>query len=354
RDRSRRPARPVHPARGRSSQRQALHRLPVEPEARAPDEADARGAGLRRAVRLVFAGTPEFSVQALDALIAAGHEIAGVYTQPDRPAGRGRKLTPSPVAQRAAQLSLPTFKPEKLRGDAIEALRALKPEVMIVVAYGLILPQAVLDIPTHGCINIHASLLPRWRGAAPIQRAILAGDRETGVTIMRMDAGLDTGPMLLAKKIAIGDDTTAGELMSALSALGAKLIVEALHRLDTLPAAPQPAQGATYAHKIDKEEARVDWQRSADEIARAVRAFNPVPIAWSELDGERVRFHAARALTGRVGGEPGQVLDVGDRGIAIACGDGALLVTQLQRPGGKALASQDAARGWNLAGRRFT
>ncbi len=305
-------------------------------------------------MRLIFAGTPEFSVPALDALHAAGHDIAGVYSQPDRPAGRGRKLTPSAVAQRADALKLPAFKPEKLRGDAIEQLRALKPEVMVVVAYGLILPQAVLDIPARGCINIHASILPRWRGAAPIQRAILAGDRETGVTIMRMDAGLDTGPMLLAEKIAIGDDATAGDLMKALSALGAKLIVEALHRLDTLAAAPQPTQGATYAHKIDKEEARIDWRRPADEIARSVRAFNPAPIAWSELEGERVRFYAARALNARVGGEPGQVLDVSDRGIAIACGDGGLLVTQLQRPGGKAIAAQDAARGWNLSGRRFT
>ena len=305
-------------------------------------------------MRLIFAGTPEFSVPALDALHAAGHDIVGVYSQPDRPAGRGRKLTPSAVAQRADALKLATFKPEKLRGDAIEQLRALKPEAMIVVAYGLILPQAVLDIPARGCINIHASILPRWRGAAPIQRAILAGDRETGVTIMRMDAGLDTGPMLLAEKIPIGDDATAGDLMHALSALGAKLIVEALHRLDTLAVTPQPAQGATYAHKIDKEEARIDWKLSADDIARRVRAFNPAPIAWSELDGERVRVYAARALNGRVGGEPGEVLDVSDRGIAIACGDGALLVTQLQRPGGRPMRAQDAARGWDLSDRRFT
>jgi methionyl-tRNA formyltransferase len=306
-------------------------------------------------LRLVFAGTPDFSVPALDALHAAGHLIAGVYSQPDRPAGRGRKLTPSPVAQRALQLQLATFKPEKLRGDAIEELRALAPEVMVVVAYGLILPQAVLDIPKHGCINIHASLLPRWRGAAPIQRAILAGDRQTGVTIMRMDAGLDTGPMLLTETVAIGEETTAGDLMRRLSALGARLIVDALQRIEagTLAATPQPAQGATYAHKIDKEEARIDWRLPAVELARRVRAFNPVPIAWSELDGERVRFYAARALNGRVGGEPGSVLDVGDRGVAIACAEGALLVTELQRPGGKPLAAAQAAHGWPLHGRRF-
>jgi methionyl-tRNA formyltransferase len=226
---------------------------------------------------------------------------------------------------------------------------------MVVVAYGLILPQAVLEIPKHGCINIHASLLPRWRGAAPIQRAILAGDRETGVTIMRMDAGLDTGPMLLAERIPIGEEDTAGDLLRRLSTLGATLIVDALQRIEagTLVATPQPAEGATYAHKIDKEEARVDWRRHADELARRVRAFNPTPIAWSELEGERVRFYAARALTGRVGGEPGSVLDVGDRGIAVACADGALLVTELQRPGGKPMPAAEAARGWHLQGRRF-
>ena len=318
-------------------------------------------------MRLVFAGTPEFSVPALDALHAAGHQIAGVYSQPDRPAGRGRKLTPSAVALRAEALKLATFKPEKLRGDAIEELRGLEADAMVVVAYGLILPQAVLDIPKHGCINIHASILPRWRGAAPIQRAILAGDRETGVTIMRMDAGLDTGPMLLAERIAIDEEATAGDLMRRLSALGARMIVDALQRIEagTLPATPQPLDGATYAHKIDKEEARIDWRLTADELARRVRAFNPAPITWSELagvsaagavpavSGERIRFFAARPLTGRVGGEPGRVLDVSDRGIAIACADGALLVTQLQRPGGKPLAAAEASRGWHLDGRSF-
>jgi methionyl-tRNA formyltransferase len=312
-------------------------------------------------LRVVFAGTPEFSVPALDALHAAGHQIVGVYTQPDRPAGRGRKLTPSAVAQRAAELNLATFKPEKLRGDAIEELRALEPDAMVVVAYGLILPQAVLDIPRHGCINIHASLLPRWRGAAPIQRAILAGDRETGVTIMRMDAGLDTGPMLLAERVAIDEETTAGDLLRRLSALGARLIVDALQRIESgaLVATQQPAEGATYAHKIDKEEARIDWNLSADEIARRIRGFNPAPVAWSELEpisgagAERIRIFAAKPLVGRVGGEPGSVLDVGDRGVAVACADGALLVTELQRPGGKPIAAKEAVRGWHLEGRRF-
>ena len=304
----------------------------------------------------MFAGTPEFAVPALEALHAAGHGIAGVYTQPDRPAGRGQKLSASPVASCAAQLGLPVFKPGKLVGPAVEELRALGPEAMVVVAYGLILPQGVLDIPKYGCINIHASLLPRWRGAAPIQRAILAGDRETGVTIMRMDAGLDTGPKLLSHKLPISDETTAADLLGSLSALGARLIVEALTQLaaGTIKETQQAEQGATYAKKISKEEARIDWKLSADELARRVRAYNPAPIAWSELQGERVRIFAARALPGRVGGAPGEVLDVNDKGVAVAAGDGALLIQQLQRPGGKALPARDAARGWNVAGRKFS
>jgi methionyl-tRNA formyltransferase len=306
-------------------------------------------------LRLVFAGTPEFSVPALTALHGAGHEIVGVYTQPDRPAGRGRQLTASAVATSAAQLGLPVYQPVKLVGEAVEELRLLKPDVMIVVAYGLILPQDVLDIPAHGCINIHASLLPRWRGAAPIQRAILAGDRETGVTIMRMDADLDTGPMLLTSKVAITEQTTAGDLLGSLSGLGAQLIVQALADLQAgrLQETSQPAAGATYAKKIAKAEARLDWRQSAEQLSRCVRAFNPAPVAWSEVDGERIRIYQARPLPGRVGGEPGAVLDVNERGIAVACQDGALLIEQLQRPGGKPLQAKDTARGWGLVGRRF-
>jgi methionyl-tRNA formyltransferase len=307
-------------------------------------------------MRLVFAGTPEFAVPALDALHAAGHDIAGVYTQPDRPAGRGQKLSASPVSQRAAELGLPVFKPEKLIGDAIEQLRALGPEVMVVVAYGLILPQAVLDIPPHGCINIHASLLPRWRGAAPIQRAILAGDKSTGVTIMRMDAGLDTGPMLLSDHVPITEQTTAALLHDALSAMGSKLIVRALDDLaqGRLQAVAQPDSGATYAKKITKDEARLDWSLPAADLARRVRAYNPMPIAWTELKGERIRIHAARALAeGTPGGAPGSVLGVSDSGIAVATGNGLLLIEQLQRPGGKPLAARAAASGWNLAGLQF-
>lgn len=309
-------------------------------------------------MKLVFAGTPDFSVAALDALHAAGHEIVGVYTQPDRPAGRGQKLTPSPVAQRAVELGLPVFKPLKLRGndEAIAELRALNPEVMVVVAYGLILPQAVLDIPLHGCFNIHASLLPRWRGAAPIQRAILAGDRESGVTIMKMDAGLDTGPMLLIETTPITPTTTAAELHDALQAQGSRLIVEALRKLEagTLRETPQPADGATYAHKLDKAEARLDWTKPAIELERAVRGFNPVPVAWTELAGERLRvFAAAVDESPADDAEPGSVLGVDASGLAVATGSGRLLLRQVQWAGGKVLAAHQAMQGRDLRRARF-
>jgi methionyl-tRNA formyltransferase len=309
-------------------------------------------------LKLVFAGTPDFSVAALEALHAAGHEIVGVYTQPDRPAGRGQKLTPSPVAQRAVELGLPVFKPLKLRGndEAIAELRALNPEVMVVVAYGLILPQAVLDIPLHGCFNIHASLLPRWRGAAPIQRAILAGDRESGVTIMKMDAGLDTGPMLLIETTPITPTTTAAELHDALQAQGSRLIVEALRKLEagTLRETPQPADGATYAHKLDKAEARLDWTKPAIELERAVRGFNPVPVAWTELAGERLRvFAAAVDESPADDAEPGSVLGVDASGLAVATGSGRLLLRQVQWAGGKVLAAHQAMQGRDLRRARF-
>jgi len=307
-------------------------------------------------VRLVFAGTPDFAVTALDALHAAGHDIVGVYTQPDRPAGRGRKLTPSPVAQRAAALGLPTFKPERLRGEAEQAeLRALAPDVMVVVAYGLILPQAVLDIPPHGCLNIHASVLPRWRGAAPIQRAIEAGDTESGVTIMRMDAGLDTGPMLLVERTPIDESTTAATLHDTLAGMGARLIVDALAGLaaGTLQATPQPAEGATYAKKLDKDEARIDWTQPAAVIARRIRAFNPAPGAWTELDGERVRCFDARAIAASETNEPGHIVRAGTEGIDVAAGDGLVRLLQLQWPGGKPLSAAQIASGRALAGRRF-
>jgi methionyl-tRNA formyltransferase len=309
-------------------------------------------------LKLVFAGTPEFSVAALDALHRAGHEIVGVYTQPDRPAGRGQKLTPSPVAARAVELGLRVLKPIKLRGDdaAIAELRALQPEVMIVVAYGLILPQAVLDIPRHGCLNIHASLLPRWRGAAPIQRAILAGDDSSGVTIMQMDAGLDTGPMLLTESVAIAPTTTAADLHDALRDVGARLIVEALRQLEagSLSAQAQPSEGATYAHKLDKAEARLDWARPALELERAVRGFNPVPVAWTETpNAERLRVYAASVEASAVNADPGTITAVDAAGIAVATGDGSLRLQRVQWAGGKPLPAVQAAQGRSLVGVRL-
>jgi methionyl-tRNA formyltransferase len=306
-------------------------------------------------LKLIFAGTPDFAVPALDALQLAGYEVAAVFTQPDRPAGRGQKLTPSPVAQRAMDLRLPVHKPLKLDADAQAVLRELKPDLMVVVAYGLLLPQAVLDIPPHGCLNIHASLLPRWRGAAPIARAIEAGDRETGITIMRMEAGLDTGPMLLTGAVPIDTSTTAAQLHDALSVLGGRLIVQALRKLERreLPATTQPPVGATYAKKLSKEEARIDWSQPAEVIARRVRAFNPAPVAWSELDGERIRCWDARSLNLPTQAPPGTVIDAGANGLLIATAEGVLAVTQLQRPGGRVLEAAVAVCGWSPVGKRF-
>jgi len=306
-------------------------------------------------LNLAFAGTPEFAVPALDALRAAGHAIAAVYTQPDRPAGRGRALQPSPVAQRAAALQLPLRQPVKLTPDAVEGLRELAVDALVVVAYGLILPADALAAPKLGCFNIHASLLPRWRGAAPIQRAILAGDRETGVTIMRMDAGLDTGPMLLREAVAIAPDATAGDVEQALAPRGARLIVRALEQLGagTLTETPQPAEGVTYARKLSKDEARLDWTQPAEVLARAVRGYNPAPIAWTELAGERVRVFRAHAAPQPAGAPPGTVVAADAEGIGVCTGGGLLRIDELQRPGGKVLRAQDAARGWDLVGQQF-
>jgi methionyl-tRNA formyltransferase len=304
-------------------------------------------------LRVVFAGTPAFAVPPLAALQAA-YQVVGVLTQPDRPAGRGRHLAASPVKQAALAAGIPVAQPEKLRGDpvSLEAtlalLREWRPDVMVVVAYGLILPRTVLQLPRLGCLNIHASLLPRWRGAAPIQRAILAGDRETGVTIMQMDAGLDTGPMLLREAIPIARDDTGGSLHDGLAALGSRLIVDALARLEagTLTAAPQPGEGVTYAAKIDKAEARLDWRKSSDALARVVRAFAPAPGAWFELPAlapaapERVRVLAGD-ITAETGA-PGAVLD---EHLTIACGAGALRPTLVQRAGKAAMDTDAFLRG---------
>ena len=304
-------------------------------------------------MRIVFAGTPEFAVPCLRA--AARHaEVVAVYTQPDRPAGRGRGLTPSPVKLEAVQRGIPVYQPENFRSAAARAeLRALQPDLLVVVAYGLILPQSVLDIPEHGCWNVHASLLPRWRGAAPIQRAIEAGDTRTGVCLMQMEKGLDTGPVLLSQAIDIGADETGGQLHDRLSELGAQVLGDALGLLRAtirLPPHPQPAEGATYAHKIEKAEAKLDWSQPAIQLANKVRAFNPWPVAEAVLAGERVRIHAAVALDETHAAAPGSVLRAGREGIDIACGDGVLRIRELQREGGKAMAAAAALNGGFLGG----
>ncbi|HWS77926.1 MAG TPA: methionyl-tRNA formyltransferase [Thermomonas sp.] len=295
-------------------------------------------------MRIIFAGTPEFAVPCLRAA-ANKAEVVAVYTQPDRPAGRGRGLTPSPVKLEAVQRGIPVLQPENFRSAlSKQALRALKPDLMVVVAYGLILPQSVLDIPPHGCWNVHASLLPRWRGAAPIQRAIEAGDTRSGVCLMQMEKGLDTGPVLLSQALDIGANETGGQLHDRLSALGAQVLADGLGLLRasiTLPPQPQPDAGVTYAHKIDKAEARLDWMQPAAVLANKVRAFNPWPMAEAQLAGERVRIHGAIALDEGHGAEPGQVLRAGRDGIDVACGNGVLRIRVLQRDGGKAITAAD-------------
>jgi len=306
-------------------------------------------------MRIAFAGTPEFAVPALEALLAAGHRVVGVWTQPDRPAGRGMRLTPSPVKQAAQRHALPVHQPLSLREEpAQRELRECGADAMVVVAYGLLLPEAVLGLFRYGALNIHASLLPRWRGAAPIQRALLAGDRETGVCIMQMDAGLDTGPTLLCEAIPIGDDDTAGTLHDKLAALGARLIVRALEGLERgeLRPTPQPDSGVTYAHKIAKAEARIDWRRPAPEGWRRIRAFNPFPGAGTRWGDTELKLWQARIADGE--GEPGTVLRCEDDAFVVACGSGAVAVTVAQRAGGKRLPAAEFLRGTGLApGDRF-
>lgn len=295
-------------------------------------------------MKIVFAGTPEFAVASLRAA-ARHHEVVAVYTQPDRPAGRGRGLAPSPVKLEAIARGIPVFQPESLKDEAAQhQLRDLQPDLMVVVAYGLILPKAVLAIPTHGCWNVHASLLPRWRGAAPIQRAIQAGDAETGVCLMQMEAGLDTGPVLLRQHTPIQPAELGGQLHDRLAELGAQVLADGLGllRAGLKPVAqPQPAEGVTYAHKLDKAEARLDWSADAVSLERTVRAFNPWPIAEAHLAGERVRIHGAVALQDNLGQAPGTLLAASRDGIDIACGQGALRLRVLQREGGKAITAAD-------------
>jgi methionyl-tRNA formyltransferase len=289
-------------------------------------------------MKIIFMGTPEFSVPVLEALHHR-HQIVAVYCQPPRPAGRGKVDRPSPVQARAEALGLQVRHPVSLRSEeAQREFAALGADVAVVVAYGLILPQPVLDAPHLGCLNIHASLLPRWRGAAPIHRAIMAGDRATGVCIMQMEAGLDTGPVLLREAVVIGAEETTAELHDRLSALGARLIVQTLERLP-LPAEPQPAEGVTYAAKIDKAEARIDWTRPAAEIDRQIRGLSPFPGAWVAINGERVKLLRSRLAEGK--GAPGLVL----HGFTVACGEGAVEITEAQREGKKPMPAAEVLRG---------
>ncbi len=353
-------------------------------------------------LRIAFAGTPDFSVPALEALLKAGHSVVGVLTQPDRPKGRGRQIAASPVKVAALAHGIPVSQPLGLKDEAGRAeLLAWRPDTLVVVAYGLILPPAVLGIPRLGCINIHASLLPRWRGAAPIQRAILAGDAISGVTIMLMDVGLDTGPMLLRKEVVIEADETGGSLHDRLSVLGGAAVIEALEgrAAGTLPAIPQPTEGVTYAAKLEKAEALIDWTRDAIEIERQVRAFNPWPIAETRLNGEQLRVFEARAEDGRFGDDrfassrfvdrrfeadggthalqqtvvghtasvsgpitedlsmkgtdPGTIIAVRDDALVVECGRGHLALRQLQRPGKRVVPAADLARSLHLTGRRL-
>ena len=289
-------------------------------------------------MKIIFMGTPEFSVPVLEALHEV-HEIVAVYCQPPRPAGRGKADRPSPVQARAEVLGLTVRHPVSLRTEeAIRDFAALGADVAVVVAYGLILPQVILDAPRLGCLNIHASLLPRWRGAAPIHRAIMAGDRETGICIMQMEAGLDTGPVLLREAVAIGAEETTADLHDRLNALGARLIVQTLDQLP-LPAMPQPAEGVTYAAKIDKAEARVDWTRRAVEVDRLIRGLSPFPGAWTLVGGERVKLLRSRLADGS--GTPGQVLG----GFTVACGAGAVEITEAQREGKRPMPAAEVLRG---------
>jgi methionyl-tRNA formyltransferase len=294
-------------------------------------------------MRLVFMGSPEFSVPVLEALVNAGHEIAAVYCQPPRPAGRGKKDRPGPVHSRALELGLEVRHPVTLKGaDAQKSFADLNSDAAVVVAYGLLLPQEILDAPTYGCLNIHASLLPRWRGAAPIHRAIMAGDKETGICIMQMEAGLDTGPVVSCMKTPIKEDEITAGLHDRLSLMGSKMIVQALTDIHTLSPEPQPDDGVTYAKKIDKSEAQIDWTKPAVEVDRLIRGLSPFPGAKCNMDGESVKLLASRVV--QKSGTAGEVLE----GLIIACGENAIEVLRAQRPGKRAMEVDDFLRGFDL------
>lgn len=296
-------------------------------------------------MRIVFMGTPDFAVPSLQALIDAGHDVCAVYTQPDKPQGRKQILTAPPVKTLALEHDIPVFQPNTLKNEDEQArLRELAPEVIIVVAYGKLLPKAVLDIPPHGCINVHGSLLPRWRGAAPIQWAVIAGDEKTGVTTMQMAEGLDTGDMLLTYETTVGETETAGELFDRLAQAGAELLTETLVKLDEITPRPQDDAQSCYAHMLDKQMAVIDWSKSAHEIDCLIRGLNPWPIALTTLSGERLKVFAAEKAAGN--GEPGTVLEADPKkGLTVACGEGALKLIEIQLVGGKRMKATDFLRG---------
>lgn len=299
-------------------------------------------------MRIVFMGTPDFAVPSLQALIDAGHDVCAVYTQPDKPQGRKQILTAPPVKTLALEHDIPVFQPNTLKNEDEQAcLRELAPEVIIVVAYGKLLPKAVLDIPPHGCINVHGSLLPRWRGAAPIQWAVIAGDEMAGVTTMQMAEGLDTGDMLLTYETKVGEKETAGELFDRLAQSGAELLIQTLVKLDEITPRPQDDAQSCYAHMLDKQMAVIDWSKSAHEIDCLIRGLNPWPIALTTLSGERLKVFAAEKAAGN--GEPGTVLEADPKkGLTVACGEGALRLTEIQLVGGKRMKATDFLRGHSL------
>ncbi|ROP48513.1 methionyl-tRNA formyltransferase [Enterobacter sp. BIGb0383] len=310
-------------------------------------------------LRIIFAGTPDFAARHLDALLSSGHQVVGVFTQPDRPAGRGKKLMPSPVKVLAEEKGLPVFQPVSLRPQDNQQLVAdLNADVMVVVAYGLILPKAVLDMPRLGCINVHGSLLPRWRGAAPIQRSLWAGDAETGVTIMQMDVGLDTGDMLHKLSCPITTQDTSATLYDKLAGLGPQGLIETLRQLAEGTAKPevQDESQVTYAEKLSKEEARIDWTLSASQLERCIRAFNPWPMSWLEIDGQPVKVWQASVIHSPVSAEPGTIIDVSKQGIQVATSEGILNLESLQPAGKKAMSAQDllnSRREWFVPGSRL-